>query len=131
MSEKKSFQLGEIVTAGYKTGRYIGEIVDLKQPKAVVKVLAVMKHPTQGDLHNPKQLDVPLFHQRKALAEFEKALVPISAINHYDEKVPGYNESLKEAIDTQAAELKHEGGRWAEASLLELEKLKDDYFSTR
>lgn len=128
MSEKKSFQPGEIVTAGYKTGRYIGEIVDLKSPKAVVKVLAVMKHPTQGDLHNPKQLDVPLFHQRKALAEFEKALVPMSAINHYEGDVPDYKASLQEALDTQSAELKHEGGRWAEASLTEIEKLKDDYF---
>ena len=128
MSEQKSFQPGEIVTAGYKTGRYIGEIVDLKSPKAVVKILAVMKHPTQGDLHNPKQLDVPLFHQRKALAEFEKALVPMSAINHYEGEVPEYKTSLKEALDTQSAELKHEGGRWAEASLTEIEKLKDDYF---
>ncbi|TKD71521.1 kinase-associated lipoprotein B [Pseudalkalibacillus hwajinpoensis] len=131
MSEQKSFQPGEIVTAGYKTGRYIGEIVDLKSPKAVVKVLAVMKHPTQGDLHNPKQLDVPLFHQRKALAEFEKALVPMSAINHYDGNVPDYSASLQEALDTQSAELKHEGGRWAEASLTEIEKLKDDYFPKR
>ncbi len=131
MSEKKTFQPGEIVTAGYKTGRYIGEIVDIKSPKAVVKVLAVMKHPTQGDLHNPKQLDVPLFHQRKALAEFEKANVPMTAINHYEGSVPDYNDSLKEALDTQSAELKHEGGRWAEASLTELEKLKDDYFPSR
>ncbi|KMM38519.1 kinase-associated lipoprotein B [Guptibacillus hwajinpoensis] len=128
MSEHKSFQPGEIVTAGYKTGRYIGEIVDLKSPKAVVKILAVMKHPTQGDLHNPKELDVPLFHQRKALAEFEKALVPMSAINHYEGEVPDYKASLQEALDTQSAELKHEGGRWAEASLTEIEKLKDDYF---
>lgn len=130
MSEKKTFEQGDLVTAGYKTGRYIGEVVDVKSPKAVVKILAVIKHPTQGDLHNPKQLDVPLFHQRKALSEFEKALVPISAINHYDEEVPGYQESLKEAIETQISELKHEGGRWAEASLLELEKLKDDYFTS-
>ncbi|MDO6655803.1 kinase-associated lipoprotein B [Anaerobacillus sp. 1_MG-2023] len=131
MSEKKTFQPGEIVTAGYKTGRYIGEVVDMKSPKAVIKVLAVIKHPTQGDLHNPKQLDVPLFHQRKALAQFEKALVPMSAINHYEGNVPNYNDSLKEALETQSAELKHEGGRWAEASLIEIEKLKDDYFPSR
>ncbi|MBF0708613.1 MULTISPECIES: kinase-associated lipoprotein B [Bacillales] len=131
MSEKKTFQPGEIVTAGYKTGRYIGEVVDMKSPKAVIKVLAVIKHPTQGDLHNPKQLDVPLFHQRKALAQFEKALVPMSAINHYEGNVPDYNDSLKEALETQSAELKHEGGRWAEASLIEIEKLKDDYFPSR
>ncbi|WP_270182001.1 kinase-associated lipoprotein B [Alkalihalobacillus sp. CinArs1] len=130
MADKKSFEQGEIVTAGYKTGRYIGEIVDVKSPKAVVKVLAVIKHPTQGDLHNPKQLDVPLFHQRKALSQYEKALVPISAINHYDEEIPDYLESLKEAVDTQVNELKHEGGRWAEASLIELEKLKDEYFTS-
>ncbi|WP_283152164.1 kinase-associated lipoprotein B [Guptibacillus hwajinpoensis] len=131
MSEKKTFQPGEIVTAGYKTGRYIGEVVDMKSPKAVIKVLAVIKHPTQGDLHNPKQLDVPLFHQRKALAQFEKALVPMSAINHYEGNVPDYNDSLKVALETQSAELKHEGGRWAEASLIEIEKLKDDYFPSR
>ncbi|MGG1687634.1 kinase-associated lipoprotein B [Pseudalkalibacillus sp. NRS-1564] len=131
MSEKKTFQPGEIVTAGYKTGRYIGEVVDMKSPKAVIKVLAVIKHPTQGDLHNPKQLDVPLFHQRKALAQFEKALVPMSAINHYEGNIPDYHDSLKEALETQSAELKHEGGRWAEASLIEIEKLKDDYFPSR
>ncbi|MCA0988222.1 kinase-associated lipoprotein B [Guptibacillus algicola] len=130
MSDGKSFAQGDLVTAGYKTGRYIGEIVDVKTPKAVVKILAVIKHPTQGDLHNPKQLDVPLFHQRKALSQYEKALVPVSAINHYDEEVPDYHESLREAVETQANELKHEGGRWAEASLIELEKLKDDYFTS-
>lgn len=47
-------QPGQIVTASYKTGEYIGEVIELMSTgKAAVRILAVVKHPAQGDLHNP------------------------------------------------------------------------------
>jgi hypothetical protein len=61
---------GDIVTAAYKTGNYIGRLTQIRpdRGKGVVQILAVLRHPVQGDLHQPGQADVPLFHERKALA---------------------------------------------------------------
>ena len=58
-----AFQPGDVVQAEYKSGIYVGEVVEVKaeRRKALIKVLAVLKHPDQGDLHHPGQADVPLF----------------------------------------------------------------------
>ena len=42
-----SLQLGNKVTAHYKTGKYIGEITDIRPEHILVKVLAVAKHPAR------------------------------------------------------------------------------------
>ncbi|BAB05453.1 activation of KinB in the initiation of sporulation [Halalkalibacterium halodurans C-125] len=49
--------VGDFVRGVYKTGVYAGELMQVEQEKgrALVKVLAVLKHPMQGDLHNPKR----------------------------------------------------------------------------
>ncbi|TKJ07484.1 kinase, partial [Bacillus cereus] len=52
---RETFEIGEIVTGIYKTGKYIGEVTNSRPGSYVVKVLAVLKHPVQGDLHNVKQ----------------------------------------------------------------------------
>lgn len=124
-----SLEIRNYVTASYKTGRYIGEIIDFKPKlqKAVVKILAVLVHPKQGDLHAPNQVDVQLFHERKALAFTEKALVPLSSIKAYEGEIPEYETSLKEAIHKQMDKLKDDESEYAKASYQKLEILLNDY----
>ena len=42
----------EIVKITYKTGDYVGEAFERDDRRVLVKVLAVLQHPTQGDLHS-------------------------------------------------------------------------------
>ena len=98
MSEQE-FNIGDKVTAIYKTGKYIGEINDIRPTSYLVKVLAVVKHPMQGDLHNPKQTEVSMFHQRRALAFRERTNVPKNMVRVFEEEIPEYKESLREAVE--------------------------------
>jgi kinase-associated protein B len=117
------------VRAFYKTGVYVGELIERQEEKqrALVKVLAVLKHPTQGDLHNPKMVEVAFFHQRKALAQFEKTWVPLSSLKPYDGEIPDYRDSLREAFEVQQRTLTDENTEWAKASLEKLEECKSEY----
>ncbi|HEX7065052.1 MAG TPA: sporulation phosphorelay system protein KapB [Bacillales bacterium] len=117
---------GDIVTAIYKTGKYIGELVEWGSDKALVKVLAVRRHPTQGDLHSPGRVDVA-FQQRRALALYEKTWVHPASVKRYEEEVPDYKESLREALEAEVTKLKEKGDPWAERSIEQLEDLKKDY----
>jgi kinase-associated protein B len=121
------YLVGENVIAAYKTGEYIGEVVDVSGMKAAVKVLAVVKHPTQGDLHNPNQANVGFFHQRRALANQEIALMPFDTISVYRHAVPEYGESLRRALERDKASLQNEI-QFAQKCLQELESLEKDYF---
>jgi kinase-associated protein B len=121
------YQVGDHVIAAYKTGEYIGEIVDLSGMKAAVKVLAVVKHPTQGDLHNPMQANVAFFHQRRALAHQEIALMPFDTIASYRNSIPEYKESLRRALEQDKMAL-HNEVLFAQKCLQELESLEKDYF---
>ncbi|KHF40266.1 kinase-associated lipoprotein B [Halalkalibacter okhensis] len=118
-----------IVRAFYKTGAYIAELIERQEEngRALVKIRAVVKHPTQGDLHNPKMTNVPLFHQRKALAEFEKTWVPLSSLKGYEGDVPNYRESLIHALDEQMTKLEKEPSEWAQLSLKKLQECKKEY----
>jgi kinase-associated protein B len=119
--------VGTKVTAAYKTGEYIGEIVELTSSiKAAVRILAVRKHPTQGDLHNPMQANVAFFHQRRALSHNEIALMPLNTVKPYHGAVPDYSESLRAALDNQIRELTGLE-QWAKRSLQELEQLNKEY----
>ncbi|RAV20611.1 sporulation phosphorelay system protein KapB [Paenibacillus contaminans] len=120
------FAIGNIVRAAYKTGEYIGEIVELGAEKAAVRVLAVLRHPTQGDLHRPNNPDVGFFHQRRALAFQEIALMPYQTIGLYSQQIPDYKESLRKALQADIDALQ-KTVRFAERSLEELEALKRDY----
>jgi kinase-associated protein B len=120
-------QIGEIVTAIYKTGKYIGEITEIRPQHYLVRVLAVVKHPMQGDLHNPKDADVLFFHERKALSYREQANIPYKMVKPYENEVPDYQESLKEAVVKMRKELKESPFEWAEMSLKALESLERDY----
>jgi kinase-associated protein B len=121
------YLVGDHVIASYKTGDYIGEVVDISGMKAAVKVLAVLKHPTQGDLHHPNQTNVGFFHQRRALAYQEIALMPFDTIIGYHQAVLEYKESLRRALEQEKQEL-HNGILFAQKCLDELEKLEKDYF---
>ncbi|SFE35563.1 sporulation phosphorelay system protein KapB [Alteribacillus iranensis] len=115
------------VQAPYKSGIYIGEPMEEKGDKTLIKVLAVSKHPNQGDLHHPKSTDVPLFHERKALAENEKVWVPTALAQEYEGEVPDYKASLREALDRLEEKLKNEQNEYGEKALKNIETLKQDY----
>lgn len=117
------------VRAVYKTGVYIAELLEVQEEKnrALVKVRAVLKHPQQGDLHYPRQADVPYFHQRKALSEFEKAWAPLSSIKAYDGPIPDYKQSLREALRKEIEKLENDPSEWAKKSLEKLRLSEKEY----
>ncbi|WP_421381047.1 kinase-associated lipoprotein B [Bacillus salacetis] len=121
------FKNGDIVTALYKTGKYIGEVTDSRPGVYVVKILSVLKHPRQGDLHNPKDVDVPLFHERKALAFRERANIPEKMVKPYEGEVPDYNDSLITAFNESKAQLESQDSDFAQKSLETLESVKREY----
>lgn len=121
------FKAGDRVVASYKTGEYIGEIVETPTHlKAAVQILAVVKHPTQGDLHHPMDPNVPFFHQRRALAHREIALMPLQTVRPYTGLVPDYKESLEKALKADMQTLTRTV-QWANRCLQELEQLKKEY----
>jgi kinase-associated protein B len=121
-------QIGEIVTGIYKTGKYIGEITEVRNQHYLVRVLAVVKHPMQGDLHNPKEADVLIFHERKALSYREQANIPKQMVKLFKEEVPVYLESLRQAVDKMKSDLTENATSWAELSLKSIASLEKDYF---
>ncbi|MGD6804345.1 kinase-associated lipoprotein B [Rossellomorea aquimaris] len=121
------FKNGDTVTALYKTGKYIGEVTDSRPGVYVVKVLAVLKHPRQGDLHNPKEVDVPLFHERKALAFSERANIPEKMVKPFEGDIPEYNESLSSTFNELKKQLASEDSAFAAKSLETLESIRREY----
>jgi kinase-associated protein B len=121
-------QIGDKVTAIYKTGKYIGEVTNMRPETILVKVLAVVTHPTQGDLHSHKDPDVPLFHERRALAYREQANIPAKMVKPYTEEIPDYKESLQNAIQKLRDQLASDGSLWAKKSLENMATLEREYF---
>ena len=122
------WQIGNHVTAFYKTGKYAGEITQIRpNGYIVVKTLAVLKHPMQGDLHNPKQADVDFFHERKALAYLEQTNVPANMVKPFNEEMPDYKDSLAKALAVLKEDLREDPSDWAARSLECLERLESEY----
>ncbi len=121
-----ALQPGDAVVAEYKTGVYIGELVELAPSKAKVRVQAVVKHPEQGNLHVGHRADVSMFHQRRALAHREVANMPLSSVQRYSGDIPRYAVSLKEALTRTIAELE-EQAKWALQSVESLRELQREY----
>ncbi|MFJ5713831.1 kinase-associated lipoprotein B [Neobacillus sp. NPDC093127] len=121
------FAVGDRVTAIYKTGKYIGEITEERPQHYLVRVLAVVKHPMQGDLHSPKDADVLIFHERRALSFREQANIPKQMVKHFEDEIPDYQESLKLALEKMKAELAETASQWAELSIKAIETLEKDY----
>lgn len=126
MSEE--YQLGQIVTGIYKTGKYIGEITAIKPQLITIRVKAVLKHPLQGDLHSPKQADVVFFHERRALALNEQTNIPKTQIKPFTDEVPDYYQSLRKVVTEQIQELEAIDNDWARESLKIFKNLEKDYF---
>lgn len=123
-----TLQIGQTVTAIIRTGKYIGEITDIRAKHYLVRILAVMKHPMQGDLHHPKEANPAFFHERKALAFREQTNVPFQMVKPYDEEIPNYEDSLRDALTTLKEGLQQDGSAWALKSLEKVTSLEKDYF---
>lgn len=124
----KLFEVGQIITGIYKTGKYIGEITVVKEANHVMRVLAVLKHPQQGDLHNPKSVDVGFFHERRALAYREQVNIQSVYIKPFEGELPSYQDSLKKALEEQYQELQQDDSLFAKKAVETLDVLKADYF---
>ncbi|MER2058452.1 MAG: kinase-associated lipoprotein B [Niallia sp.] len=121
--------IGSIVTAFYKTGKYIGEITDIRPQSYLVRVLAVLKHPMQGDLHQPKEAMVEIFHERKALSYREQMNAPKKMVKLYtEESVPSYPDSLQTALKKLQQELEGDDSAFATQSLKNLKILNAEYY---
>ncbi|MDG5788447.1 kinase-associated lipoprotein B [Evansella sp. AB-P1] len=128
---EKFYNIGDIVTGIYKTGKYIGEITEVKKDRYVISILAVVKHPQQGDLHHPKGINVPFFHERRALAFKEKTNIPKAYIKEYKSEIPLYVESLKDALKKEKDVLISDESEWAKKSLELLNNLEKEYFKQK
>ncbi|WP_424767330.1 sporulation phosphorelay system protein KapB [Paenibacillus sp. sgz302251] len=125
-SANQQFQPGEYVRAEVRSGQYVGELVEINGPRALVKVLAVLKHPEQGDLHNPYNPDVPMFHERRALSYTEKTTVLLRDVTRFTGSIPDYKESLIAAAEAEIIALDRLQ-RWAAMGLEQLQQLKQEY----
>ncbi|NMH68521.1 kinase [Bacillus sp. RO3] len=123
----ENIQIGDYVTAFYKTGKYIGEVTGERPGAYVVKILSVLKHPRQGDLHHPHEVDVPLFHERKALAHREQANMPVKMVKPFDGNVLDYNDSLVSAYRALKKELEDDPTAHAKKSLETLQSIQKEY----
>ncbi|GED02085.1 kinase-associated lipoprotein B [Bacillus atrophaeus] len=126
-----SFEIGSLVKGFYKTGVYIGEITDCRPQHYLVKIKAVLTHPTQGDLHHPKQADVPFFHERRALAFGEQTNITHQMVKPYEGEVPDYKESLEQAVSRMKERLNEDGSEWAKRSLQNMNVLEKEYFNRK
>jgi len=122
------FKVGDKVTGIYKTGKYAGEITDIRPEHYLVRVLAVLKHPMQGDLHSPKDIEVGIFHERRALAFREQANIPKKMVKPFESDIPDYQTSLKDAIAQFKEALQNDESQWAAQSIKNIETLEKDYF---
>jgi kinase-associated protein B len=119
-------QIGDRVKVKVRSGEYAGEIAELNGPRAVVSILAVLKHPEQGDLHHPYNPDVPMFHERRALSYTEKTTVLVRELAPYRSELPAYSDSLREAVKSELASLDRLN-RWSGKALENLEQLQKEY----
>ncbi|RIU94648.1 kinase-associated lipoprotein B [Oceanobacillus picturae] len=120
-------QIGDKVKAHYKSGTYLGKIVEDRGDKYLVEVLAVVKHPIQGDLHNPNQTEGIFFHERKALAFHEKMNVKKPAVHTFESDIPEYKISLQEAVHKYKEKLLQEDTAYNREALLAIERLEKEY----
>lgn len=110
----------------FKTGKYVVEVLEEQTDGTLVQVLAVLRHPKQGDLHHPKDVNV-FFHERKALAYKEKRVVHPNLLKPYEETLPSYSDSLKLAVASLEDSLLQEDSSYNKQSLKNIEQLKQEY----
>ncbi|MFB1098307.1 sporulation phosphorelay system protein KapB [Terribacillus sp. JSM ZJ617] len=124
-----TMEIGSVVKARYKTGSYVGKIKEERGKFYLVEILAVLKHPQQGDLHHPKETEDVFFHERRALAQHEKANIPKTAVSEFADEVPEYSASLRTALQQLRNDLKEQSAsRYQELALANVDTLEKDYF---
>ncbi|OOV76611.1 MULTISPECIES: sporulation phosphorelay system protein KapB [Mammaliicoccus] len=111
----------------HKTGQYVVEVIEEIGDQLLVKILAVLKHPRQGDLHSPNEVENVFFHERKALSQFEKRYTTAQFLKAYNEEVPNYIESLKSSIYELEEKMKKKNNAYSDQALKCIEQLKKDY----
>lgn len=128
--DKTSLAAGQLVVAPYKSGEYVGELLSVEGHRTKVRMLAILKHPTQGDLHHPMQADVPFFHQRRALSYREVANIPVGLLEPWDGgEAPEYRASLREALTKELEACEAMRTPFGDRCAAELRELAKDYFS--
>lgn len=121
--------IGDIVKTRYNSGTYIGEVLEDKRNFYLVKVLAVLEHPTQGDLHNRGQVNGVAFHERKALAFEEKMNARKRDTQLYEGEVPNYADSLKIAVERMKKQLQELDSEFGNLSLSRISDLEEHYYN--
>lgn len=111
----------------HKTGQYVVEVIEEIGDQLLVKILAVLKHPRQGDLHSPNEVENVFFYERKALSQFEKRYTTAQFLKAYNEEVPNYIESLKSSIYELEEKMKKKNNAYSDQALKCIEQLKKDY----
>lgn len=124
--EETIAKVGDIVKVEVRSGHYVGELIEINGPRALVKVLAVLKHPEQGDLHHPYNPDVAIFHERRALSFTEKTNVLLRDVKRFTGVVPEYQESLQAAVAAEIVSLDRLQ-RWASQGLELMKQLQKEY----
>lgn len=124
----KTINLDDIVKAHYHSGTYIGEVKEERGEQFLIEVLAVHKHPLQGDLHNMNQTEDVFFHERKALAQHEKMNVKKPAVHLFNEEVPNYKESLRHSVNDYRAKLEKEATTYHQKALDVLNRLEEEVY---
>lgn len=124
----ETLQIGDLVQTTYNSGTYIGKIIDDKRNFWLVEILAVVTHPTQGDLHHPGQVEGVAFHERKALAFREKTNARKRDTVKYEGEVIDYAQSLKQAVDSMRQSLKKENTPFNNLSLEKIADLEKHYY---
>lgn len=126
----EQIQIGENVLAEYNSGTYVGKAIEDRGNFILVEVLAVIEHPTQGDLHKPGQVDGAVFHERKALSFKEKMNVRKRKIKPYTKEVPDYIPSLKDAFDSMKETLTRENSPYNNLALEKLAQLEVHFYNS-
>lgn len=126
-----TLKLGNIIQVPYKSGIYVGEIVEDRGDNYLIKTLAVLKHPMQGDLHHPKQVENVIFHERKALSQYEKFNALKDIVTAYTEPVPNYGTSLKNSVIAYKEKLVNKANDYNTAALKALETVESSYYLGR
>lgn len=125
----EEIKIGDIVETRYNSGTYIGEVLEDKRNFFLVKVLAVVEHPTQGDLHNVGKVEGVAFHERKALAYQEKMNAKKRFTKKYEGEIPDYVESLKRAVEKKKEELQKEDTPFNRLSLEKIADLEKHFYN--
>lgn len=121
-------EIGAIVEASYNSGIYIGKLLEDRRNFQLIEILAVLKHPTQGDLHNPGKIEGVAFFERKALGFKEKANIQRRKVKPYDGDIPEYVESLKKSLNQLKEELSRLDNPFNNKSLEKLADLEKHFY---